>query len=93
VELAEAGDTTALRLCWDRLIAPVRAKDDLVDLKAQGGNMTDNGRLIMEASLSGRITPIEAATLMQALSAQAKIVQMEELTARLEALEAKVEAR
>ena len=72
-------------------MAPVRAKDDPVDLKAQGESMTDYGRHILEASLSGRITPTEAATLMQAMSAQARIVETEELAARLEALEAKVE--
>jgi hypothetical protein len=91
VELAKAGDTTALRLCWDRLIAPVRAKDEPVALGSVGTNMTDYGRIVLEASLDGRITPTEAATLMQALSAQARIVETEELAARLEALEAKVE--
>jgi hypothetical protein len=90
VELAKAGDTTALRLCLDRLIPPVRAKDEPVELGSVGKNLTDYGWHILEASLSGRITPTEAATLMQALSAQARIVEAEELAARLEALEQKV---
>jgi hypothetical protein len=93
VELARAGDAAALRLCLERIIAPIRAKDECVDLGLRGENMTDNGRHILEASLSGRITPTEATILMQALSAQARIVQMEELATRLEALEQKVEQR
>ncbi len=93
VALAKAGDTTALRLCLDRIIAPVRPRDEPVELGLVGANMTDCGRHILEASLSGRITPTEATILMQALSAQARIVQMEELAARLEALEQKVEQR
>jgi hypothetical protein len=91
VELAKAGDTTALRLCLERIIAPVRAKDEPVDLKAKGENMTDKGRHILEAGITGKITPAETATLMQALTAQARVVQVDELAGRLEALEAKVE--
>ncbi|MGH8606516.1 MAG: DUF5681 domain-containing protein [Gammaproteobacteria bacterium] len=32
IELAKSGDTTALRLCWERLCPPLRAQDERVEL-------------------------------------------------------------
>ena len=45
------------------------------------------GAAIIDAMSSGQITPSEATSLMQALSAQIKIVEAEELNERVKALE------
>jgi len=45
------------------------------------------GRTVLGACAQGHITPDEAATLMQAISAQARVVEVEELTQRVQALE------
>ncbi len=92
VELAKRGDTTALRLCLERLVPPMKAKEDLVDLGQPHDSFTARGQAIMAAGLTGQITPTQTSTLMQALAAQARVFEAEELAARLEALEAKLEA-
>jgi hypothetical protein len=93
VELAKHGDTTALRLCLDRLVAPVRARDEPVILEQLDHDFTERGQAIMNAGLTGRITPTETSTLMQALAAQARVFESEELASRLEALEKKLGLR
>jgi hypothetical protein len=90
VELAKSGDTTALRLCLERLVAPNRAKDEAVTIEQVGTTLTDRGQAIMDASLAGQITPSEAATLLQALAAQARVITVEELEARFKVLEEKL---
>jgi hypothetical protein len=90
VELAKGGDTTALRLCLERIMAPVRAKDDPVRIDQPGATLTEKAQAVMNASLAGQISPSEASTLMQALATQARVVESEELLARIEALEEKL---
>ena len=90
MELAKSGDTTALRLCLERIMALIRVKDEAVSIRQLGTTLTDRGRAIMNASLTGQITPSEAATLLQALATQARVIEAEELAARLEALEEKL---
>jgi hypothetical protein len=41
VELAKSGDTTALRLCLDRIIASMRAKDDAVVIEQVGSTFQE----------------------------------------------------
>jgi hypothetical protein len=89
IELAKEGDTTALRLCMERLAPAMRSRavelpmptidtaDDV--LKAQAATI--------RAMAAGKITPVEAATIAGVLDAKRKAietVQMEERIARLE---------
>ena len=85
--LALEGDTTALRICVDRLVAPVRSRDAPVSIGKLEGSLADQGRMILSALSDGGITPDEANTLMQAVSAQARIVEVDELERRIAALE------
>lgn len=87
VALALEGDTTALRLCLERLIPPVKSKDEPVTLEDVGSTLTEQGQGVLRSMLAGRITPDEAGALMQAISAQARVVQVEELNERVDALE------
>jgi hypothetical protein len=72
VSLALEGDTTALRICIDRLIAPLRAKDETVKLGSLEGPFSEQGKTILNAVAIGHITPDQAGTLMQAIAAQAR---------------------
>ena len=87
VEMALAGETTALRLCLDRLIPPVKATDEAVTLGSLEGSLSDQGRTILEAAAAGRITPDQASTLLQALAQQAKIIETVEFEERIKRLE------
>ena len=51
------------------------------------GTLVDQGRSVIAAMGSGKITPEQATTIMQALSAQARVVEVEELERRVKALE------
>jgi hypothetical protein len=82
VELAKSGDTTALRLCLERIVAPSRAKDEAVVVEQVGNTLSGRAQAIVNTSLTGQITPSEAATLLQALATQARITEAEELESR-----------
>ncbi|HEM7801754.1 MULTISPECIES: DUF5681 domain-containing protein [Burkholderia] len=89
VELAKAGDTTALRICIDRCIPAIKAKDAPVDLPELTGSLAEQGAAVMHAMARGRITPDEASAVMQVIAAQARIIEVDELEKRLAILEGK----
>ncbi|CAJ3303158.1 Uncharacterised protein [Burkholderia pseudomallei] len=89
VELAKGGDTTALRICIDRCIPAIKAKDAPVDLPDLTGSLAEQGEAVMRAMARGRITPDEANAVMQVISAQARIIEVDELEKRLAVLEGK----
>jgi Family of unknown function (DUF5681) len=87
VSLALEGDTTALRICLDRLLAPLKSKDAAVKLDPPGGTLAEQGQAILSSVASGDLTPDQGATLIQAIAAQARIVETCELEARIARLE------
>lgn len=92
VELALAGDSSALRLCLDRLIPPAKAKDEPVRLPPIDGSLADAGRSVLEALARGMIGPDDAGAVMAAIASQVKIVDAVEFDARLRALEDRADA-
>ena len=90
VQMALDGDSTALRICIERLCPALRPKDAPVVLAMSAkGPLADQGRAILSEMAQGIITPTEANTLLGALASQAKLIESDELTRRVEALEAK----
>ena len=89
VELAKAGDTTALRLCLDRLIPPIKPRELSVQIEDFTGTLTEQGQGVLETMARGDLTPTEATSLLQALVAQGKIIETDELMKRVAALEAR----
>ena len=75
----KSGDTTALRICIDRLIPPVKARDEHVTMPALVGSLGERGSAVLDAIASGEITPDQAAALLSALAAQARIEQVDEI--------------
>ena len=87
VEMAKAGDTTALRICIDRLIPAAKAKDDPIMLPAMGDSLAANGNAILQELAEGRLTPEEAQAAMSVLVSQARVVEIDDIEKRLAALE------
>ena len=89
VDLARSGDMPALKLCLDRLCAPLRPTDRLITVKgmAAANELSDKGDLILANVASGEITPVEASNLMNVISSQARIVEVDELERRVAKLE------
>lgn len=88
VKLALRGDMQALRLCIERVLPLPKADDGVVDL---GGPLTgtpsEQAALILRSVGEGKLGPATAATLMNAIAAQARVMEFDELRRRLEALE------
>ena len=89
VEMALAGDTTALRLCLDRILSPRKGRPVTLDLPA----VTDAAKVqtaltrIVTAASEGEITPDEAGALTTIIEAQRRAIETVELEARLRAVE------
>ena len=88
VTMAIEGDTTMIRLCIDRIVSPYRAVDPPVKLDGFKGSLAEKGEQIINAALQdGALTASEAASLLQALAAQARIVEVDDLEKRVKTLE------
>ena len=90
VSLALDGNTIALRLCLDRLIPPLKQRDEPITLKLTGTTLTENGLSVINALSKGEITPSEANSFLQAIVAQTRITEMDEIEARLIKLEKRI---
>lgn len=88
VEKALDGDTAALRICMDRLIAPVRSNP--IRIGTLSGTLAERGDQVMEAIAQGSIGVEEAASLMSVIQSQARIIEADELAKRVAALEARL---
>ena len=84
IELAIAGDISALRLCIDRIIAPQREQPIAFAMPALGGagDLAAAMNAVTVAAASGAMTPAEAASLAQVFEAHARVI---EVTSRVEA--------
>ena len=90
IELALAGDTTAMRLCMER-VAPVRRGRPTVFPLPQIQTPADLPaamNAVVEAVACGVLTPEEGASLATVLEAHRKTLEMAELERRIAALEA-----
>ena len=89
IELAQAGDTVALRLCMDRLI-PVRKDRPITFTLPEietAADLTKATRALLEGVANGEITPSEAAELSKLVEAHTKAIEAVDLATRLTALE------
>ena len=91
ISKALEGDTTALRLCLDR-IAPPR-KDSPITFTLppikSAADAVQASTALLEAVASGEVTPDEAGRVMALLTAHKAMVETGDLEARITALEAK----
>lgn len=87
IEQALEGDTTALRLCLERIL-PARKDVPLPDWLDLGGDLTTDIDVIIRAVSGGVITPSEADALSKILEAKRKIIELRDIEERLCALEA-----
>ncbi|MEZ5582642.1 MAG: DUF5681 domain-containing protein [Candidatus Competibacteraceae bacterium] len=86
VALALEGDSTALKLCIERLLQPTR--EDPVKLKLTG-SLSEQGAAVLRSLGKGELIPSQASQILQGLANQARLIEIDELEARVRALEAK----
>lgn len=85
---AKAGDVAAARLLLERVLPPVRATEQAVPLNLPDSGLVAQGEAVLAAVSAGQLAPGQAAQLLQALGGFAKLVETEDLAARIAALEA-----
>lgn len=91
VAMALAGDPTALRICIDRLAPPSRAEAAPVAIAglAEAQSLTAKADVLLAAIGSGQLAPDTGSQLLNALAAVGRVAELDELAARIAALEAK----
>lgn len=89
IEMALAGDLTALRLCLDRILPPLKSWPVSFELPAI--NDPEDARTASAALLSavaaGSLTPADAAEIGKLVDAYVKAIEVTEVLARLRELE------
>ena len=89
VELALKGDTTALRLCLERICPPRKERPVQLDIPVTDTSKGVVGAMsaIIAAVASGEITPGEGQSLAALIDTQRRIAETEEIERRVVALE------
>lgn len=86
---ALAGDTAAARLLLERAIAPLKAAEQPQALTLPDGTLTGQGRAVLASVAAGELAPGQGAALLGAIGTLARVAEVDELTARITALEEK----
>jgi hypothetical protein len=83
------GDVNAARLLIERAIPPLKATEQAQAVAMpEGGDLSAKGRAVLDAVAAGAIPPTTGAALLTAIGTLARVLEVDELTRRLEALEA-----
>lgn len=94
VMAAKGGDIQAARLLLERVFPPVKATEQPVQLSLPSdGSLSVKAEAILSAAAGGEIAPSQAAQLITALGTVSKIVEVDELEARIAELERQHEQR
>lgn len=89
VKMALEGDTTALRLCLERVAPPRKDSPVQFDLPAMetAQDAAQAAQAVLVAVSHGDLTPVEAASVMALIESYRKTLETSELEARIAALE------
>ena len=88
VMAAKGGDVQAARLILERILPPVKAIEQAVELQLpEGGTLTAQASAVLSAVAMGELAPGQGAQLLAAISSLARVTELDELTARIEKLE------
>ncbi len=91
IEAAIAGDMQACKMLLDRITPPLKPVAAQIALPAlplpEGAGLSEQGAEIIRATLAGQIPADIGAQLITALTAQAKIIEIDDLSRRISALE------
>lgn len=90
VSKAREGDSQAARLLLERVLPPMKAIESMVTLELPAGaGLTEQGQAIVQAVAAGSLAPGQGAALLSGLGSVAKLKEIDELSARITALENK----
>ena len=81
------GDTGAARLLLERAIAPLKAAEQAETLSLPDGTLTQQGRAVLACVARGELAPTQGAALLGAIGTLARVTEIDEMAARITALE------
>ena len=84
---ALGGDVQAARLLLERTVAPLKSMEPAQAMALPGDTLTEQGRAVLAQIAAGTLAPSQGAQLLGALSALARVVEIDELVSRVDALE------
>ena len=88
VDAAIAGDMQAARIILERTLPALKPLESTIEgMALPTGTLTQQARDILASVSRGEVAPGQAAQLVASIGAVAKIAEVDELTARIEALE------
>jgi hypothetical protein len=87
VRAAKGGDVGAARLLLERTLPALKPEERPVTLALPPDSLTDQGRAVMAATAKGEIAPSQAGALLGGLGQLARLAEIDELDARVRALE------
>lgn len=95
VDLALKGDTTALRICMERICPPRKSNPIRFDLPTMinSGDVRAAALAVLQAVSEGSISPDEGAAVVPIIETARRSIETDELGTRLEALEAALNRR
>ena len=88
VTAARGGDIQAARLILERVLPPMKAIEQPQAIDLPDGTLTDQGRAVLRSVAAGELAPGQGAQLLAAIGTLGKIAELDELAARITALEA-----
>ena len=86
VEQAKDGDTAAAKILLDRCCPVLKAQAMAINLPVNG-SLAEQGGEIIRATMTGEIPADIGSQLITALSSQGKLIELQELTQRLDRIE------
>ncbi len=87
MEKALSGDVGAARLLMERVVPPLKPAEEPQPLTLPDGTLTDQGRAVLGSVAAGELAPSQGAALLGAIGSLARLVEIDELAARVAALE------
>lgn len=87
VNAAKAGDTQAARLILERVLPALKAVEPAQAMSLPDGSLTDQGRAVLASVAAGELAPGQGAALLGAIGTLARVSEIDELAARVAALE------
>jgi hypothetical protein len=77
----------AARTILERVLPPLKAIEVPAALEPLTGSLTEQGQRILQGIADGTLTPAQGTQVLGAIAAQAKILEVDELSRRLSQIE------
>lgn len=87
VTKAKGGDSQAARLLLERVLPPMKAIEQAQQISLPNGSLTDQGRAVLAAVAAGELAPSQGTQLLVAISGLSRVMEIDELAARITVLE------